>query len=99
MLVYLSKKVSAGGEKNEPQYSRFRPPPKISIPNDVHLTCLGWHGRKGYIACGGKDGLLKVLKLVAQEDGEGKLKGLAAPSNLTMNQTLQGHDGRWWRGV
>jgi WD repeat-containing protein 35 len=47
---------------------------------------------KGYIACGGDDGLLKVLKLETGKDG--KMKGLAAPSNLSMNQTLEGHTGQ-----
>ncbi len=46
---------------------------------------------QGYIACGGEDGLLKVLKLETGKDG--KMKGLAAPSNLSMNQTLEGHTG------
>ena len=37
--------------------------------------------------------MLKMLKLEPQgSDKAGKLKGLAAPSNLTMNQTLEGHD-------
>lgn len=66
---------------------------KIAIPNDVRLTCISWHGVKGYISCGGEDGLLKVLKLEPQ--GDEKLKGLAAPSNLSMNQTLEGHDSKW----
>jgi len=34
----------------------------------------------------------KVLKLEAGKDG--KVKGLAAPSNLSMNQTLEGHNGQ-----
>ena len=67
---------------------------QIAIPNDVHLKCVAWHGSRGYIACGGDGGMLKVLKLEPQEDKEGKLKGLAAPSNLTMNQNLEGHDGK-----
>lgn len=36
--------------------------------------------------------MLKVLKLEPQEDAEGQLKGLAAPTTLTMNQTLEGHE-------
>jgi WD repeat-containing protein 35 len=47
---------------------------------------------QGYIACGGEDGLLKVLKLETGKDG--KTRGLAAPSNLSMNQTLEGHTGQ-----
>ena len=53
---------------------------------------MGWNKEHGYIACGGDDGLLKVLKLESGKDG--KIKGLAAPSNLSMNQTLEGHNGQ-----
>lgn len=65
---------------------------KIAIPNNTKLKCIGWNKDQGYIACGGDDGLLKVLKLEAGRDG--KVKGLAAPSNLSMNQTLEGHNGQ-----
>ena len=33
-----------------------------------------------------------MLKL--ETGREGKVKGLAAPSNLSMNQTLEGHQGQ-----
>ncbi len=73
------------------------PPPfqlsQIAIPNDIQLTSLAWHSVKGWIACGGEDGLLKVLKLEVQQTKENKFKGLAAPSNLSMNQSLDGHNG------
>ena len=36
--------------------------------------------------------IFQVLKLEAGKDG--KVKGLAAPSNLSMNQTLEGHNGQ-----
>ena len=65
---------------------------KIAIPNNTKLKCVGWNREHGYIACGGDDGLLKVLKLETGRDG--KIKGLAAPSNLSMNQTLEGHQGQ-----
>lgn len=65
---------------------------KIAIPNNVKLNCLAWNKEQGYIAVGGNDGLLKVLKLDATSDT--KSKGLAAPSNLSMNQTLEGHSGQ-----
>ena len=65
---------------------------KIAIPNNTKLKCVGWNKEHGYIACGGDDGLLKVLKLESGKDG--KVKGLAAPSNLSMNQTLEGHNGQ-----
>ena len=66
--------------------------PQIAIPNNTKLQCIGWNKDDGYIACGGDGGLLKVLKLEAGKDG--KVKGLAAPSNLSMNQTLEGHNGQ-----
>ncbi len=66
---------------------------QIAIPNDIQLTSLAWHSVKGWIACGGEDGLLKVLKLEVQQTKENKFKGLAAPSNLSMNQSLDGHNG------
>ncbi|OON21585.1 WD domain, G-beta repeat protein [Opisthorchis viverrini] len=63
----------------------------ISIPNEKKLKSISWSKDHGYIACGGEDGLLKVLKLEVQ--GESKSKGLAAQTNLVMNQTLEGHTG------
>ena len=33
-------------------------------------------------------------KLEPQQAKDAKLKGLAAPSNLSMNQTLEGHNGK-----
>nr|CAD7597375.1 unnamed protein product [Timema genevievae] len=65
---------------------------QIAIPNNTRLNCLAWSKDHGFIACGGEDGLLKVLRLDSGK--EGKLKGLAAPSNLSMNQTLDGHSGQ-----
>ncbi|XP_062462356.1 WD repeat-containing protein 35 isoform X3 [Pezoporus occidentalis] len=65
---------------------------KIAIPGSVRLRCISWNKDQGFIACGGEDGLLKVLKLETQTD-EAKIKGLAAPSNLSVNQILEGHSG------
>ena len=47
----------------------------------------------GWIVCGGESGLLKVLKLDSGKQTADKGKGSAAPSNLSMNQTLEGHQG------
>lgn len=38
---------------------------KIAIPNNTKLNCLAWNREDGYIAVGGENGLLKVLKLDA----------------------------------
>ncbi|KAH8855133.1 WD repeat-containing protein 35 [Schistosoma japonicum] len=62
---------------------------KISIPNNKKIISVSWSKEHGYIACGGEDGILKILKLEVQNDS--KYKGLAAQSNLVMNQTLEGH--------
>lgn len=67
---------------------------KIAIPNNVKLRCATWNSEQGWIACGGQNGLLKVLRLesATQADGKGP-RGIAAASNLTMNQSLEGHNG------
>jgi WD repeat-containing protein 35 len=67
---------------------------KIAIPNGVRLKCASWNSEQGWIACGGDNGLLKVLRLESQNTRDTpQIKGLAAPSNLSMNQTLEGHNG------
>lgn len=55
------------------------------MPNGTPLNAIGWNEERGWIACGGNDGLLKVIKL---ESGKGQGGG-----NLSMNQNLQGHQG------
>lgn len=59
----------------------------------MRLHCISWNRDQGWIATGGDSGLLKVLKLEAPADTDAKLKGIAAPSNLSMNQALEGHQG------
>ena len=89
MFVYLSK--------------------KIAIPHNIHLEVISWNLAQGWIACGGERGLLKVIRLessteagaasaitsaVNQIAGDGtKNEPKAASSNLSMNQTLEGHQG------
>ncbi|KAH0816706.1 hypothetical protein GEV33_006088 [Tenebrio molitor] len=65
----------------------------IAIPNNTKINAIAWNKEDGYIAVGGEDGLLKVLKLDAGGENEPGMKsrGLAASSNLSMNQTLEGH--------
>ena len=50
------------------------------MPNNTPLHVVDWNQDKGYIACGGDQGLLKILKL---ESGKGQGGG-----NLSMNQNL-----------
>ncbi len=58
----------------------------------MKLKALSWNLGQGWIAVGGEGGILKVLKLdQPKENG----KGQPAPSNLSMNQTLEGHSGNY----
>ncbi|KAH6588195.1 hypothetical protein BASA61_006004 [Batrachochytrium salamandrivorans] len=107
---------------------------KIAIPNCANLCVVTWNNDQGWIACGGDNGLLKVLKLESSANGassqttqypasgsglergfatNGRLTGApalpsgaadppspksnvaanSASSQLTMNQTLEGHQG------
>ncbi|XP_032910663.1 WD repeat-containing protein 35 isoform X3 [Catharus ustulatus] len=65
---------------------------KIAVPGNIRLKCISWNKTQGFIACGGEDGLLKVLKLETHT-AEAKIKGLAAPNNISVTQTLEGHSG------
>ncbi|XP_026325281.1 WD repeat-containing protein 35 [Hyposmocoma kahamanoa] len=56
---------------------------KIAIPKQSNVTCIAWNHSSGYIAVGGEEGMLKVLKL---ESGGG--------GNLSMNLSLEGHNGQ-----
>lgn len=62
---------------------------KIAMPNNVQLRCISWNQNEGWIACGGSQGLLKILKL----DADTKVNGVTVPGNLSINQTLEGHSG------
>mmetsp|Transcript_25500 Transcript_25500/g.48224 ORF Transcript_25500/g.48224 Transcript_25500/m.48224 type:complete len:1215 (+) Transcript_25500:126-3770(+) len=66
---------------------------KIAIPNGVKLKCVSWNSEQGWIACGGENGLLKVLKLESGTAKDPKNRNAPASSNLSMNQTLEGHNG------
>eukprot|EP00730_Choanoeca_flexa_P001723 TRINITY_DN10757_c0_g1_i2.p1 TRINITY_DN10757_c0_g1~~TRINITY_DN10757_c0_g1_i2.p1 ORF type:complete len:1157 (+),score=402.04 TRINITY_DN10757_c0_g1_i2:149-3619(+) len=59
---------------------------KIAIPNPIPLHSITWNQENGWIACGGEEGMLKIIRLESAGDKGG--------SNLTMNQTLPGHNGR-----
>ena len=60
---------------------------KIAIPNNVRLNCIAWNHKQGYISVGGDDGLLKVIK------ADSSSTTMTASSNLSMNQSLEGHNG------
>mmetsp|Transcript_32306 Transcript_32306/g.92700 ORF Transcript_32306/g.92700 Transcript_32306/m.92700 type:complete len:1232 (-) Transcript_32306:146-3841(-) len=64
---------------------------KIAIPHNLALQVVAWNSAQGWIACGGESGLLKVLKLESSSDSLAKAGN--AQSNLSMNQTLEGHQG------
>eukprot|EP00040_Diaphanoeca_grandis_P015836 m.81289 g.81289 ORF g.81289 m.81289 type:complete len:1161 (-) comp25403_c0_seq3:252-3734(-) len=64
---------------------------KIEIPpkNPIAVNALSWNKEQGWIVVGGDGGLLKVLRLESLSSRE----NASASSNLTMNQTLEGHQG------
>lgn len=78
---------------------------KIAIPNNAKLNCVSWNPEQGWIACGGEDGMLKVLRMDAVNAEQLPLgqRGIAAPTSLSMNQTLDGHSNNVmcvaWNGV
>ena len=39
---------------------------QVAMSNNVKLKCISWNKDQGFIACGGDDGLLRVLKLETQ---------------------------------
>lgn len=43
--------------------------------------------------------VLSLISFTALSTDDAKLKGLAAPSNLSMNQTLEGHSGKLYSVV
>lgn len=57
------------------------------------VQCLWQHDDNGnYLVIVSIDTYM-VLTLYLPLDKNSKVKGLAAPSNLSMNQTLEGHSG------
>ncbi|KAJ3324647.1 WD repeat-containing protein 35 [Boothiomyces sp. JEL0866] len=67
----------------------------IAIPNCANLQTVAWNNDQGWIACGGDDGLLKVLKLESNNppNAQAETNKGAPTSQLSMNQTLEGHNG------
>ncbi|CAM6106102.1 unnamed protein product [Calypogeia fissa] len=68
---------------------------KINMPNGMKLKSLAWNSHQGWLACGGENGLLKVLKLDtwASKGERNQKPNVAGSSNLSMNQLLEGHTG------
>lgn len=78
------------------QLDHLQPFPQIAIPNNTRINCIAWNKSHGYIAVGGDEGLLKVLKVestsgTASNAQNQTLPAPPAPSSLGMNQTLEGH--------
>ena len=42
--------------------------PQITIPYGNKVQCLSWNSEQGWLACGGDNGLLKVLKVEGLRD-------------------------------
>eukprot|EP00039_Didymoeca_costata_P008719 m.115408 g.115408 ORF g.115408 m.115408 type:complete len:1163 (+) comp14202_c1_seq1:133-3621(+) len=62
---------------------------KIAIPDPVDVNSISWNKEKGWIVVGGEKGLLKVLRMDALSTRGKDTTG----GSLTMNQTLDGHEG------
>ncbi|KAF5296919.1 hypothetical protein FQA39_LY12276 [Lamprigera yunnana] len=63
---------------------------KIAIPT-ARVTAIDWNKQDGYLAVGGEDGMLKIIKLDSGNEN-GRPKSRTAPStNLSVNKTLEGH--------
>jgi WD repeat-containing protein 35 len=74
---------------------------KVAVPNGAKIATLAFNPEHGWLACGAENGLLKVLRLdaAAGKDapvGPGGVRGIAASANLSMNHTLEGHNGKRW---
>ena len=66
---------------------------KIAIPNNISLKCISWNTDQGWIACGGNEGMLKVLKLETATGSDAAIKGIAGSGNLSVNHNMDGHNG------
>ena len=62
---------------------------KVALPSEAHqIRSISWNKQEGYIAVGCEDGLLKVIKL---EPPTVVSQNQPPRSDLTMNQTCEGH--------
>lgn len=66
------------------------------MPQGANVRCVAWSSEDNFLACGCENGMLKVLKIESTPAASGESNGtnrgmLAAPSNIAMNQTLEGH--------
>lgn len=67
---------------------------KIAIPNGISLKCIAWDKENGYLACGGDEGLLKIVRLDTNTSQSAvNPNNQSQQSNLSANQTLEGHNG------
>jgi hypothetical protein len=62
------------------------------MPHPVPLHAVGWDALRGFVACGGEKGLLKVLRLDPSETTDVRVCGVASKTELAMNQTLERHE-------
>lgn len=65
---------------------------KISVPNCSKVRAIAWSSDHDFIACGGDNGILKVIKLEENFNApELKNSKKESSKNLSLNQTLEGH--------
>jgi hypothetical protein len=86
VYAYLSKKVdSVHFTLNTLTF-------QISIPHGANIYAVGWDNAEGWLACGGGQSILKVLRL---ESGQSELKNNEIPQKSSVtSQNLEGHSGK-----
>jgi len=58
---------------------------KIALPKDPNVYAISWNSEEGWIALGGENGLLKILKMSEVKPGQ------TVKKQLSLNITLDGH--------
>ncbi|CAJ0583240.1 unnamed protein product, partial [Mesorhabditis spiculigera] len=70
---------------------------KVTTPHDSELQCVSWNQNTDFIAAGGTNGSLRILKLAPAETSNkrhtGADNGIATPTNLSVNKELEAHTG------
>lgn len=62
---------------------------KITVPNNVKIKSVGWSHEHGYIALGGDDGGIRIIKV----DPIASSKSQSSSKSLNISQQLEGHQG------
>lgn len=69
---------------------------KITLAEETKLSSVEWNNSNGYIACGGEDGVIRILSISSESTKEntpiaGIANGVSMNQNLNISQTLESH--------